>query len=65
MAAPPPSVKLTIEAVATLFGEKELSWADLRRFVQKKDFIPLVVNFDPKSVTPALREKVCTKVACM
>ncbi len=51
-------VKLTIEAVAMLMGEKELAWADMRRFVQKKDFIPLVVNFDPRSVTPALRDKV-------
>lgn len=62
LAAPPATVKLTIEAVATLFGEKDLDWADLRRFVQKKDFIPMVVNFDPKSVTPALRAKVCTRV---
>ena len=41
-----------------LTGEKELSWTELRRFVQKKDFISLVVNFDPRSVTPALRDKV-------
>ncbi len=58
LAAPPTGVRITIEAVATLLGETSLSWTDLRRFVQKKDFISQVANFDPLSISPAVREKV-------
>lgn len=55
---PPGPVKVTLEAVAMMMGESASGWPDLRRFVQRKDFISLVVNYDSASLTPAMREKV-------
>ena len=56
LATPPGPVKLTLEAVAVLMGEgAATSWADLRRFVQRKDFISLIVNYESSSLTPSLR----------
>lgn len=42
-----------------LMGETAVSWPDLRRFVQGKDFISMIVSYDSSLVTSALRDKVC------
>lgn len=67
LAMPPGPVKLTLEAVAYMMGEgaSATSWIELRKFVQRKDFISLIVNYDSATLTPALRDKVACGFSCV
>ncbi|KAL3939676.1 MAG: hypothetical protein SGBAC_005637 [Bacillariaceae sp.] len=46
LARPPNNVKLTLECVAILLGEKRTEWADVRKLLSKSDFITNILNFD-------------------
>jgi dynein heavy chain 1 len=46
LARPPNNVKLTLECVALMLGEKSVEWADVRKLLSKTDFIPSILNFD-------------------
>ena len=46
LARPPNNVKLTLECVALMMGEKNVEWADVRKLLSKGDFIPSILNFD-------------------
>jgi dynein heavy chain 1 len=46
LARPPDNVKLTLECVAIMLGETQISWADVRKLLAKSDFIPNILNFD-------------------
>lgn len=39
-------MKLTLECVAIMLGEKDVEWADVRKLISKNDFIPNILNFD-------------------
>jgi dynein heavy chain 1 len=43
---PPDKVKLTLECVAIMMGEKSIEWADIRKVLSRADFIPTILNFD-------------------
>ena len=45
---PPVNVKLTLECVAIMLGEKSVEWADVRKLLAKSDFIPNILEFDGK-----------------
>jgi len=44
---PPEKIQLTLEMVAIMIGEHDLTWSELRKVIRKDDFIYTVVNFDP------------------
>ena len=46
LARPPNNVKLTLECVAIMLGEKKIEWADIRKLLAKADFIPSILSFD-------------------
>lgn len=46
LARPPNNVKLTLECVAIMMGEKNVDWAELRKVLARADFIPSILNFD-------------------
>eukprot|EP00980_Cylindrotheca_fusiformis_P017634 scaffold5529_cov117-Cylindrotheca_fusiformis.AAC.11 len=46
LARPPNNVKLTLECVAIMLGEKRVEWADVRKLLSKSDFISNILNFD-------------------
>ena len=46
LARPPNNVKLTLECVAIMLGEKRVEWADVRKILSKSDFISNILNFD-------------------
>ena len=46
LARPPDNVRMTLEAVAIMMGERKLEWADVRKMLQKSDFIPGILDFD-------------------
>jgi hypothetical protein len=48
LARPPNPVRLTLEAVALLLGEKFNDWNDLRKLVRRDDFISMIINFEPE-----------------
>ena len=48
LSRPPVNVKLTLECVAIMLGEKSVEWADVRKLLAKSEFIPNVVNFEGK-----------------
>lgn len=58
LARPPTAVQSTMEMVATMMGEKNIEWGELRKFIRRDDFISTVVNFDPMTLTPKLIRKV-------
>jgi len=51
LARPPNPVKLTLEAVVILLGEKTTDWSEIRKIIRRDDFISTVVNFNPESIT--------------
>ena len=48
LGCPHVNVKLTLECVAIMLGEKSVEWADVRKLLAKSEFIPNVVNFEGK-----------------
>jgi dynein heavy chain 1, cytosolic len=46
LARPPNNVKLTLECVAIMLGEKSVEWADVRKLLSKAEFIPNIIDFD-------------------
>ena len=48
---PPNAVRLTMEMVSIMIGEKSTDWTDIRKVIRRDDFIATVVNFDPLTLT--------------
>jgi len=48
---PPPAVKLTLEAVCLMLGFSFSGWGDIRKILQRRDFIPDVVNFKSENLS--------------
>jgi len=46
LARPPDNVRMTLEAVAIMMGERKLEWGDIRKMIQKSNFIPGILDFD-------------------
>lgn len=58
LANPPEAVKLTLESVCVLLGQKTSTWRDVQLAVRRDDFIYNIVNFDNETqMTPQLRRK--------
>lgn len=58
MGNPPMGVKLALEAVCTLLGNKVADWKSIVAVVRKDDFIANIVTFDnEKQMTAPLRKK--------
>jgi len=58
MGNPPMGVKLALEAVCTLLGNKVADWKQIVAVVRRDDFIANIVNFkNEKQMTGALRKK--------
>lgn len=55
---PPAAVQLTMEMVSVMLGEKSTDWTEIRKVIRRDDFISLVVNFDPLSLTAKQVKKV-------
>ena len=51
LARPPVNVKLTLECVAIMLGEKKTDWTDVKKLLAKKDFIPSILDFDVDNLT--------------
>ncbi|KER29805.1 hypothetical protein T265_03604 [Opisthorchis viverrini] len=51
LGAPPPPVRLAIEAVCTMLGETSMDWKDLRTCLVRDNFIPSIVNFNVDDIT--------------
>lgn len=58
MQNPPAGVKLALEAVCTLLGNKATDWKSIVAIIRKDDFIASIVNYDnEKQMTPSHRKK--------
>jgi len=58
MQNPPGGVKLALEAVCTLLGNKATDWKSIVAIIRKDDFIASIVNYDnEKQMTPSHRRK--------
>lgn len=59
MANPPALVKLAMESVCVLLGEKTSSWKDVQMVLRRNDFIASIVNYDTdKNMTAAMRAEI-------
>lgn len=58
MGNPPAGVKLALESVCTLLGNRVDSWKSIQSIVRRDDFIASIVNYDnEQQMTAALRSK--------
>lgn len=51
MANPPSVVKMALESICTLLGEKGDTWKGIRSAVMKDNFISTIVNFETENIT--------------
>ncbi|KAF6780273.1 hypothetical protein AHF37_00288 [Paragonimus kellicotti] len=56
LGAPPPPVRLAIEAVCTMLGETSMDWKELRSCLLRDNFIPSIVNFNVEQITDSIRD---------
>jgi len=52
LARPPDNVRLTLECVAIMLGEKKVEWQYVRKLLAKSEFIPSILNFNANSLSP-------------
>lgn len=76
MANPPSVVKMALESICTLLGEKGDTWKGIRSVVMKDNFISTIVNFETENVTLVsycyvhlavcmdVESKICSKLYC-
>ena len=64
LARPPNNVKLTLECVAIMLGERKVEWADVRKLLAKADFIPSILNFDADKLSSNQISRVHTCDGC-
>ena len=57
MASPPNAVKLAVESICLLLGEKVNTWKDIRAILVKDDFIPRIIQFKTDAISPEITEK--------
>ncbi|QRW00298.1 cytoplasmic dynein 1 heavy chain 1 [Ceratobasidium sp. AG-Ba] len=58
MANPPAAVKMAMESVCTILGNKIDSWRTVQGIIRREDFIANIVNFDTnRQMTGSLREQ--------
>lgn len=57
MANPPSVVKMALESICTLLGEKGDTWKGIRSVVMKDNFISTIVNFETENITLVPRYK--------
>lgn len=50
MGNPPPAVKLALESICLLLGEKATDWRAIRGVIIKDNFISTVVNFSTEDI---------------
>ena len=56
---PPPMVGRVLESVMTVLGEKKAGeWDIICSYVRRRDFIPMVRDFQPSSVTESARKRI-------
>lgn len=48
--SPPPAVKLAIESVCTLLGEKDLDWKAMRGVIMRDNFISSIMSFNAENI---------------
>lgn len=53
MRNPPPAVKMALEAICLLLGEKSTDWRQILTVIVKDSFVPSILNFDTEEITYA------------
>ena len=62
MQNPPEAVKLAMESVCSLLGNRVDGWKSVQAVIRRDDFIPSIVNYDnERQMTKALRYKMQTE----
>lgn len=51
MRNPPPAVKMALEAICLLLGEKSTDWRQILTVIVKDSFVPSILNFDTEEIT--------------
>ncbi|XP_074612492.1 cytoplasmic dynein 1 heavy chain 1-like isoform X2 [Acropora palmata] len=61
MGNPPPAVKLALESICLLLGEKATDWRAIRGVIIKDNFISTVVNFSTEDISDDIRKIMLSK----
>nr|KAJ3421295.1 hypothetical protein HK105_003977 [Polyrhizophydium stewartii] len=60
MGNPPSAVKMAMESVCILLGNKVDSWKSVQAVLRREDFIASIVNYDTSKLTRKFREEITT-----
>ncbi|KAJ3331033.1 hypothetical protein HDU76_004259 [Blyttiomyces sp. JEL0837] len=58
MVNPPEAVKMAMESVCTLLGNKIDSWKTVQAIIRRDDFITSIVNYDTNKMSRRVREEI-------
>ncbi|TPX53424.1 hypothetical protein SeMB42_g00788 [Synchytrium endobioticum] len=61
MANPPDAVKMAMESVCILLGNRLSSWKDVQIIIRRDDFIASMVNYETNQLTTSVRHEVKTR----
>uniref|UniRef100_A0A183BLW5 Dynein heavy chain, cytoplasmic n=2 Tax=Globodera pallida TaxID=36090 RepID=A0A183BLW5_GLOPA len=57
MVSPPNAVKVAMETICLLLGEKQTEWKAIRTILVKDDFISRILQFNTEAITPDITDK--------
>ena len=55
LANPPKAIKLALESILCLLGERQTEWANIRGFIVRDDFVQLITEFNSEQVSDKVR----------
>ena len=58
MGNPPNAVKITMESVCILLGNKVDSWKSVQTILRKDDFISNIVHYETSKLAPSIRKEI-------
>ncbi|TPX36351.1 hypothetical protein SmJEL517_g01576 [Synchytrium microbalum] len=61
MTNPPDAVKMAMESVCILLGNKLTAWKDVQSVIRRDDFIASMVNYETSQLTAVIRNEVKTR----
>ncbi|KAJ3336987.1 hypothetical protein HDU93_001788 [Gonapodya sp. JEL0774] len=56
MGSPPAAVKLALESVCVLLGERVTDWKSVQSILKRDDFIANIINFNTDKLTPSMKK---------
>jgi dynein heavy chain 1 len=57
LANPPKAIKLALESILCLLGERQTEWSNIRSFIVRDDFVQLITEFNSEAISDKTRKE--------